>query len=234
MSLGGNYNGLVIVDDYSKYTWTLFLRTKNDAFDSFRKLSKVIKNEKGLNIVSIRSDHGGEFQNECFEKFCEENWTHYNFSAARTPQQNGVMEGKSKSLEEVARTLLNETNLSNIFGLMLWVLFVTLNRLLIRPILKKNPYELYKGRKPNISHLRFFGCEPKLFATCFDNQKVQSCEKSVCFPARNMWVLVLIITLVDASHLVSFFVSFSLYYLHVGRILKGVHNINFKVKKYPY
>jgi len=69
------------------------------------------------------------------------------------------MEGKSKSLEEVARTLLNETNLSNIFGLMLWVLFVTLNRLLIRPILKKTPYELYKGRKPNISHLRFFGCK---------------------------------------------------------------------------
>ena len=68
MSLGGNYYGLVIVDDYSRFTWTLFLKTKNEAFDAFRKLTKVIQNEKGLNIVSLRSDHGGEFQNESFEK----------------------------------------------------------------------------------------------------------------------------------------------------------------------
>ena len=80
MSLGGNYYDLLIVDDYSRFTWTLFLRTKNDAFDAFCKLAKVIQNEKGLNIVSIRSDHGGEFQNEYFEKFCEENGIHHNFS----------------------------------------------------------------------------------------------------------------------------------------------------------
>ena len=80
MSLGGNYYDLLIVDEYSRFTWTLFLRTKNDAFDAFCKLAKVIQNEKGLNIVSIRSDHGGEFQNEDFEKFCEENGIHHNFS----------------------------------------------------------------------------------------------------------------------------------------------------------
>ena len=86
MSLGGNYYGLVIVDDYSRFTWTLFLKTKNEAFDAFRKLAKVIQNEKGLKIVSLISDHGEEFQNESFEKFCEENGIHHNFSAPRTPQ----------------------------------------------------------------------------------------------------------------------------------------------------
>ena len=100
MSLCGNYYGLVIVDDYSRYTWTLFFRTKNDAFDVFRKLVKVIQNEKGLNIVSIRSDHGGEFQNEYFDKFCEENEIHHNFSTPRTPQQNDVVERKNRFLEE--------------------------------------------------------------------------------------------------------------------------------------
>jgi len=74
MSLGGKYYGLVIVDDYSRYTWTLFLRTKNDAFC---KLARVVQNEKGLNIILIRSDDGGEFQNEYFEKFCEENGIHH-------------------------------------------------------------------------------------------------------------------------------------------------------------
>jgi len=82
MSLGGNYYGLVIVDDYSRYTWTLLLKTKNDVF---RKLSNVIQNEKSLTIVSIRSYKGGEFQNEYFEKFCEENGIHHNFSIPRTP-----------------------------------------------------------------------------------------------------------------------------------------------------
>ena len=77
----------------------------------------MIQNEKGLNIVSIRSDHGGELQNESFENFCEENGIRHNFIAPRTPQQNGVMERKNRSLEEGARTLLNET--------MLYILFVT-------------------------------------------------------------------------------------------------------------
>ena len=46
----------------------------------------MIQNEKGLNIVLIRSNHGGEFQNESFENFCEENEIHHNFSAPRTPE----------------------------------------------------------------------------------------------------------------------------------------------------
>jgi len=46
MSLGGNYYGLVIVGDYSRFTRTLFLKAKNEAFDVFCKLAKVIKNEK--------------------------------------------------------------------------------------------------------------------------------------------------------------------------------------------
>jgi len=136
------------------------LKTKNEAFDAFRKLAKVIQNEKGLNIVSIRSDHGDEFQNESFEKFYEENGIQHNFFSPRTPQQNGVVERKNRSLEEGVRTLLNETKVPKYF----WTdgintIFYTLNRVLIRPIITKTPYELYKGRKPNISHLRVFGCK---------------------------------------------------------------------------
>ena len=68
----------------------MFLKTKNEAFDAFCKLAEVIQNGKGLKIVSFRSDHEGEFQNESFENFCEENGIHHNFFALRTPQQNGV------------------------------------------------------------------------------------------------------------------------------------------------
>ena len=160
MSFGGNYYALVIVDDYSRYTWTLFLTNKNDAFRAFKKLAKLIQNEKNLNIASIRSDHGGEFQNKFFENFCEENGIEHNFSSPRTPQQNGVVERKNRSLEEMARTMLNEANIPKYF----WADAVNtacyvMNRTIIRPILAKTPYELYKGRKPNISHLHVFGCK---------------------------------------------------------------------------
>ena len=62
MSFGGNYYALVVIDDFSRFTWTLFLAHKNDAFKEFRKLAKKIENEKSLKITSIRSDYDGEFK----------------------------------------------------------------------------------------------------------------------------------------------------------------------------
>jgi len=66
--------------------------------------------------VSIRSDHGGEFQNEKFEHFCKKHGIYHNFSAPRTPQQNGVVERKNRSLEELARTMLNENPITKLLA----------------------------------------------------------------------------------------------------------------------
>jgi len=118
------------------------------------RLSRALQNTRNCNIGSIRSDHGGEFQNEKFSKFCEKTGILHNFSAPRTPQKNGVVERKNKSLEELARTMLSESSLPKYF----WVDAVStscyvMNRVLIRPILKKTSYELFNGR-----NLRVFGC----------------------------------------------------------------------------
>ena len=82
------------------------------------------------------------------------------YSAPRTPQQNGVVERKNRSLEELARTMLKDSNLPKYF----WADAIStathvVNRVLIRPLLRKTPYELYKGRKPNLSYFRIFGCK---------------------------------------------------------------------------
>ena len=103
--------GLVIVDDYSLFTWTLFFAIKDNTYLAFKKFAKVIQNEKACRISTSKSDHGGEFQNERFDKFCEKQGIKHNFSAPRTPQQNGVVERKNRSLEELAKTLLNATYL---------------------------------------------------------------------------------------------------------------------------
>ncbi|GJX25119.1 retrovirus-related pol polyprotein from transposon TNT 1-94 [Tanacetum coccineum] len=92
-SYGGNFYTLVIVDDYSRYTWTRFLKHKNEAFDHFEILSKKIQIQKGFPIISIRTDHGREFDNEVqFGAFCDANGISHNFSAPHTPQSNGFDE----------------------------------------------------------------------------------------------------------------------------------------------
>ncbi|GJW54772.1 retrovirus-related pol polyprotein from transposon TNT 1-94 [Tanacetum coccineum] len=166
-SYGGNFYTLVIVDDYSRYTWTRFLKHKNEAFDHFEILSKKIQNQKGCPIISIRTDHGREFDNEVqFGAFCDANGITHNFSAPRTPQSNGVVERKNRTLQEMSRTLLNEQSIPQKF----WCNAVDtstyiLNRILIRPFLGKTPYELFKGRKPNLEYFKVFGSKCSILNT---------------------------------------------------------------------
>nr|GEV16105.1 retrovirus-related Pol polyprotein from transposon TNT 1-94 [Tanacetum cinerariifolium] len=139
-SYGGNRYTLVIVDDYSRYTWTRFLKDKTEAFDQFKIFSKKIQNQLEYTIVLIRTDHGREFDNEVkFGEFCNANGITHNFSAPRTPQSNGVVKSKSRTLQEMSRTMLNEYSLPQKF----WcntvdTLTYILNRILIRAILEKH------------------------------------------------------------------------------------------------
>jgi len=72
MSLGGNLYAFVVVDDFSRFTWTLFLHSKKEAYPEFKKLAKRLQNTCCNNIRAIRGDHGGEFQNEKFISFCKQ------------------------------------------------------------------------------------------------------------------------------------------------------------------
>ncbi|GJW31061.1 retrovirus-related pol polyprotein from transposon TNT 1-94 [Tanacetum coccineum] len=104
-SYGGNRYTLVIVDDYSRCTWTRFLKDKTEAFDQFEIFSRKIQNQLGCFIVSIRTDHGREFYNEVqFREFCNANGITHNFSAPCTPQSNGMVERKNRTLQEMRKT----------------------------------------------------------------------------------------------------------------------------------
>ncbi|WJX78107.1 hypothetical protein P8452_61361 [Trifolium repens] len=158
-SINGKKYGLVIVDDYSRWTWVKFLRVKDDAYDVFNIFCTQVQSEKNLKILKIRSDHRGEFENEPFATFCEDHGIVHEFSAPRTPQQNGVVERKNRSLQEMARTMMHETKLAKHFcAEAVNTACYIQNRIYIRPILNKTTYELFKGIKPNISYFRQFGC----------------------------------------------------------------------------
>jgi len=83
-SIGGKKFCLIIVDDYSRFTWVYFSANKSEAFSHLSKFAKKVQNEKGYAISSIQIDHGGEFKN-----------------------QNGVVERKNRSLSENGKNPLN-------------------------------------------------------------------------------------------------------------------------------
>ena len=85
-SMGGKCYIMVVVDDFSRYSWVEFLREKSEAYDKMERQCKRLYNEKGVPIVKIRSDHGKEFENTKFEAFCNEHGIKKEFSAPKTLQ----------------------------------------------------------------------------------------------------------------------------------------------------
>src|SRR3954466_13988762 len=114
-SIRGKRYGLVIVDDYSRWIWVKFLKDKDESHTVFFDFCTQIQSEKEFKIIKVRSDHGDEFENRFFEIYFKENGTSHDFSFPRTPQQNGVVERKNRTLQEMARTMINETNMAKHF-----------------------------------------------------------------------------------------------------------------------
>jgi transposase InsO family protein len=85
-SLGGNLYCLVVVDDYSRYTWVFFLHDKTEVIACFKKFAKRAQNELDVKIKKIRSDNGKEFVNTNIEEYCDEVGIKHEVSATYTPQ----------------------------------------------------------------------------------------------------------------------------------------------------
>jgi transposase InsO family protein len=115
ISIGGNKYGLVIVDDFSHFTWVLFLQDKSEAQGIIKKFIRRAQNEYELKIKNIRSDNGLEFRNTNVEEFLDEEGIKHEFSAPYTPQQNGIVERKNRMLIEATRTMLDEYKTPDIF-----------------------------------------------------------------------------------------------------------------------
>jgi hypothetical protein len=135
-----------------------FYRKKTQTQETLKGFLKRAQNEFGLRIKKIRSDNGMEFKNSQIEGFLEEEGIKHEFSSPYTPQQNGVVERKNRTLLNMARTMLDEYKTPNQF----WAEAIntacySINRLYLYRILKKTSYELLTDKKPNVSYFRVFG-----------------------------------------------------------------------------
>ncbi|GKA06974.1 putative ribonuclease H-like domain-containing protein [Tanacetum coccineum] len=101
---------LVVTDDYSRFTWVLFLTTNDETSEILKHFIKEIENLVDNTVKIIKSDNETEFKNKVMDDFCREKGTKREYSVARTPQQNGVAERRNRTLIEAARTILGKFN----------------------------------------------------------------------------------------------------------------------------
>ena len=99
---------MVMVDDFTSYTWVILLRSKSDAPKHIEALCTRLQNEKSLKIDRIRNDHSKEFENSYMESFCTKSGISQEFSTPITPQQNDVVERKNRIIQDMARAMLHK------------------------------------------------------------------------------------------------------------------------------
>nr|GEU49792.1 retrovirus-related Pol polyprotein from transposon TNT 1-94 [Tanacetum cinerariifolium] len=162
--INGKRYVLVIVDDYSRYTWVHFLRSKDEAPEVINTFLKRIIVLLQSPVIIIRTDKGTKFKNQVLKEYFDTVGISHQMYSVRTPQHNGVVERQNRTLVEAARTML-------IFSrapLFIWAEAIatacfTQNCFIIHRHFNKTPYELINGKKLDISFLHVFGalCYPK-------------------------------------------------------------------------
>ncbi|KAL5499747.1 hypothetical protein EMCRGX_G011207 [Ephydatia muelleri] len=151
---------VTFVDDYSRFCRVYFMKRKSEAFDKFKEFERCSTNECGLSIGIFRSDNGGEYISKEFEKFLLDKGIHHELSAPYSPAQNGVAERINRTLMESARTMMAQAGLSDKY----WAEAVVTGTFLRNRVPtssfkeKTTPFEKWYEKKPDLSHLRVFGC----------------------------------------------------------------------------
>jgi transposase InsO family protein len=118
----------------------------------------MVENEIYSRIKCLRSNNGGEFTSKEFMDYCSRHGIKRQFYVARTPQQNGVVERKNMTVQEMARTMIMDSKLKDLFWTQALHTIVHLqNRVMLRNNTNKTPYEPWKGRPTNVKYFKFFG-----------------------------------------------------------------------------
>ncbi|GJS23846.1 putative ribonuclease H-like domain-containing protein [Tanacetum coccineum] len=149
---------LVIIDDYSRYTWTHFLRSKVKTPEFLIDFLRVVQRGLHAQVRIVRNDKGTEFLNKTLHAYFSLEGIEHQTSTARTPEQNGVVERRNGTLVEAAQTMLSAAKVPFFF----WAEAIattcfTQNCSLVIPRHEKTPYHIINGRKPSVKFFHIFG-----------------------------------------------------------------------------
>ena len=151
-SLGGAKYFITFMDDKMHYIWIYTLKQKSEAFSKFLEWKAQVELESSFKLKTLRTDNGGEYTSNEFNEFLKREGIKHERSVPKTPGQNGVAERLNRTLVETVRAMLSSSRLPHTF----WA------EALSTAVYLKNrdmtPHEAWSGSKPNVKHLRVFGC----------------------------------------------------------------------------
>jgi hypothetical protein len=150
---------VIFKDDFSGYSSISFLKHKSETAEHFKFFVLRLEKETHNSLNVLRSDNGGEYKGDDFQEWLKSKGIRHETSIPKTPQQNGVSERQNRTIIESARSMITATNQSR----ELWAeasncAVYLRNRVIGKALPEMTPYEAWFGRKPNLSHLRMFGC----------------------------------------------------------------------------
>lgn len=158
-SLGGSKYFLTFLDDFSRKVFVYMLKKKSEVAAKFVEFKQLVENQTGSRIRILRSDNGKEYCNNELSTILKKSGIQHQLTATYSPQQNGKAERLNRSLVEKATCLLIDSNLEKCF----WAEAIStasylINRTPCKGLTRTTPEEVWTKTKPNLSHLRTFGC----------------------------------------------------------------------------
>ena len=158
-SIAGYSYWIQFVDDSTRFKCGLGLRKKSEAFAAFLQFKAYAENLHDAKIKVLREDKGSEFMSNEFNQYCIDNGIERQHTVRNRPQQNGDVERANRTVSDQVTSMLNEANLPVQFWFHAYVaLLHVLNRTPTAPLPGKTPHEAWHTKKPDVSHLRVWGC----------------------------------------------------------------------------
>lgn len=147
-----------LIDDFSRYVKVHLLFGKDEAFETYRGFEAWMGTQKGVTLKCLHTDRGGEFISNEFSKHLAAKGTERRLTVHDTPEYNGVAERMNRTLLNQVRAVIIDSGLPNfLWGEALLHIAYVRNRSPTRALDDRTPYEVFHGRKPNISNLPIWG-----------------------------------------------------------------------------
>lgn len=181
-SVGGARYFLTFVDDYTRKVFIYLLKNKSEVFSKFKEFKAFVENQLESKIKKLRTDNGREYLSNEFVEYMQNCGIIHETSNPYTPQQNGLAERMNRTLMERARCMLLNANLQKCYwGEAVTTAAYITNRCPTRSISYATPEELWSGKKPNLKHLRVFGCEVMVHVPDAKRQKLDPKASKMIF-----------------------------------------------------
>lgn len=157
-SKGGARYIVTFIDDFSRYVHVFLLPSKTQVFTCFVEFKNLVEMQTGARVKCLRSDNGTEYINKRFRSFCSSYGIVQQTSAPYSPQQNGLAERMNRTIVEMARSMVHYMGLDlEWWGEAVNAAVYTINRLPNTARTSVSPFEVFYGKRPDLSHLRVFG-----------------------------------------------------------------------------